>query len=225
MPAVTELPPVIAPAQHARRKFRVRGGYIVLALILLVPAAGAFGITGYFRLSSETQALRGSLMNSVPGEWHKKFAVHAGYITMALVRNLSHHFRMPAEPRAAIEALRGAEVGVYELQGEPIAAEPGQVLQASDKALRARGWERFVGVVQGEQLVAIYLPRKGLSSSHISCCLMVLHERQLVVASVRGNAEPLLELANKKLEASQPWKHFDNEVARLSGVALRKLGR
>jgi hypothetical protein len=46
-------------------------------------------------------------------------------------------------------------------------------------------------------LVGIYVPRRGVSLKYAECCLVVWHDRELVVASVRGNLEPLMEIANE----------------------------
>ena len=39
------------------------------------------------------------------------------------------------------------------------------MLVAADSAMTARGWERVVGVMDGRDLVAVYLPEKSFRSS------------------------------------------------------------
>jgi len=63
-----------------------------------------------------------------------------------------------------------------------------------------RGWERVVGVAQGRQFVAVYLPRSLRTVNRMACCVAVLNEQDLVVASARGNLEPLLALATQRLQ-------------------------
>ena len=77
--------------------------------------------------------------------------------------------------------------------------ERAAVFLATDKAMAARGWERVVGVAEKDDLVAVYLPRKGLAVGRMKCCMMVLHGPTLVVASARGNIEPLLNLSRDRL--------------------------
>ena len=67
------------------------------------------------------------------------------------------------------------------------------------REMQSRGWTRVLGVIEKKELVAIYVPA-GLSSQRMKCCLMVLDKQHLVVASVQGNAEPLLELARTYLD-------------------------
>ena len=179
---------------------RVRAGYIVLGAIVLFLMMCAIGVVGMFQLGSEATLLRKTLMSSVAGIWDKKIAIRVGGITTALVRGGSRFFNLPPEPRAALDALHGAEVGVYNLREEPGYVERGPILTRADKAMAARGWDRVVGVVQENNLVAIYMPHKKASAGNIRCCLMVFSGRDLVVVSARGNVEPLLALAEKHIE-------------------------
>jgi hypothetical protein len=195
--AACQPPPL--PLQHG---FRLRRRYVVLLMLLCLPLFGAAGVASYFRLSSQTRALRGSLMRSIPGQWDKRFAVNLGGFTLGAVRYGSRFFHMPPEPRAALEALHAAEVGVYRLQDQLESLDYNAVFLEADKSMRARGWERVVAVTQPRGMVMVYVPRKGISTSRMSCCVMVLQERDLVIASARGDLEPLLELAEKRLPAS-----------------------
>jgi hypothetical protein len=161
-------------------------------------------LASYFRLSSASQALRTSVMNSVAGQWHKKFAIHVGWPTMALVRNGSRLFHMPPEPRAALDAVHAAEVGIYNLEGQAGLPDYSSVVRATDKAMAGRGWVRIVGVAQNAEFVAVYIPKKGISLKKMGCCVVVLQDRQLVIASARGNLEPLLAIANGRLKIGSP---------------------
>ena len=183
-----------------RLRFRVRTGYVVLALVLCLPLLCAVGIAGYFRLSSATQALRNSVIESVPGQWDKRFAVHVGGLTLGLVRFGASFFNLPSEPKAALEALHGAEVGVYNLRDAPCAPDYSAMFTAADKCMRRRGWERIVGVAEGRQFVAVYMPRNLRTVKRMACCVAVLNEQDLVVASARGNVQPMLELATQHLQ-------------------------
>jgi hypothetical protein len=138
-------------------------------------------------------------MESVPGQWDKRFAVHVGSLTLGLVRFGSQFFTLPPEPKAALGALHGAEVGVYRLEGSPATLNYPAMFVAADKAMKRCGWERIVGVAKGTQFVAVYMPRNARSLQRMDCSVVVLNERDLVVAGARGNIEPLLDLAQRKL--------------------------
>jgi hypothetical protein len=139
-------------------------------------------------------------MGSIGGAWDTKIAVHLGAMTMALVRTGSRLFPLEAEPRAALETVRGAEVGIYKLASESRCAEPRSLLAAADKAMAGRGWQRVVGVCKEQDVVGVYVPGNRIGLRRMKVCVMVLHERDLVVASVRGNLEPLMALAGERLE-------------------------
>jgi hypothetical protein len=160
----------------------------------------AIAVVGMLHLGSEATILRKILMSSVPGTWDKKIAIRVGGITTALVRGGSRFFKLPPEPRAALDSLHGAEVGVYNLREEPGYVERGPILTRADKAMAARGWDRIVGVVEENNLVAVYMPHKKVSARNLRCCVVVFSGRDLVVVSARGNVEPLLALAEKHIE-------------------------
>ena len=69
------------------------------------------------------------------------------------------------------------------------------MLAAADSAMTARGWERVVGVMDGKNLVTVYLPEKNVSVHRLKCCVMVFDGKEMVLVSAQGNLEPLLKYA------------------------------
>jgi hypothetical protein len=167
---------------------------ILLGLAALLCFA-VIAVTSYFRLSAEAKILRQSAMSSIPGAWHRKIALHVGGLTTGALRAGSHLVKLAPEPRAALDALHGGEVGIYSLEEEPEVVDGCAFLARADQAMSARGWERVVGVSKERELVAVYSPRRGVSSCDLRCCVVVFQGRDLVVVSARGNLEPLLEIA------------------------------
>ncbi len=94
-------------------------------------------------------------------------------------------------------------MGVYKLTDANGIASAAEILADTDTTMNKRGWERVVGVVHDQQTVAIYVPHKGLSKSNLECALLVLHDRDLIIAAGSGNPMPLIELASKKIEQHQ----------------------
>jgi len=189
-------------APRERRK-GLTAGFVAISALLLVFVMAVVGITGVFRLSSPTAALRTSVMAAVPGPWDKTIALRVGWFTTGLIRAGSRCFQMPAEPRAAIDALHGAEVGVYKLERDPASADFKTLFTTADQAMRRCGWDRIVGVVQDQQFVAVYFPHRKVSLRGVKCCVVVFHGRDLVVASASGNLEPLLELAEEHIDMGE----------------------
>jgi len=181
---------------------------VALLSIPIVVLLAVIGVAGYFRLSPDASTLRQSLMSEVSGTWHKKFVIHVGPLTTGVVRLCSGWFKLPREPKAALEAIHGAEVGVYKLDGEVLPLNGGAVLARADKAMSSRGWVRAVGVCKEEELVAIYLPRRTFCSQNLKCALLVCHSRDLVVVSARGNLEPLLEIARRQIDLGALSSHL-----------------
>ena len=201
--AGTRVPPVITSVAGSRRG-GLRAGHVILCVALCLPLICAVAVAGYFRPSYPTRALRTSLMQSMPGQWDKRFAVHVGSLTLGLVRFGSQFFTLPPEPKAALGALNSAEVGVYKLEGPPATLDYPAMFVAADKAMKRCGWERIVGVAKAAQFVAVYMPRNVRTFKRIGCSVVVLNNRDLVVAGARGNLEPLLALAQHKLQEQNP---------------------
>jgi hypothetical protein len=187
-------PPVISPAPIARR-FKKR--YVFIAAVLVLFCLSARAVTGYFFLGSASSALRNTV-KARAGGCEKKFAVRLGWITTGLIRYGSSFVHLPPEPRLIIDTLHRLEVGVYKLPSGGEDIQRAQILTDTDAAMTKRGWDRIVGVVHQEQVVAIYAPHRGLSGSNIECAVLVLNGRDMVVAAGQANPAPLLELAFKK---------------------------
>ena len=179
------------------KKLDTRRLPIAVTLILL-----PLGLSGCFRVSSDVAALRDSVMKSAPTAWEEQIEIGVGAITLNLARTGLAFVELEPEARAALKAVRGAEVGVYKRRGGGGERQLKQsaILRAADKAMTDRGWDRIVGVVNGRELVAIYAPREVRSTRNMKVCLVTVNERELVVASARSNLEPLMELAFNQLD-------------------------
>jgi hypothetical protein len=188
------------PVPKARFPF----GWLVCGMLLLIVLLCGYGIVSFFQLGAEASVLQASLKQSAGGEWHKQIAINAGWFTTGLLRAATRFVHLPPEARTVLGAIHGAEVGIYRQKGVHLPLDFGAALEAADKGMRGKGWERVVGVVQPleRQLVAVYLPRKGLSPRRMKCCVMVVQREDLIIAGARGDLASLLSLAADRI-------HFD----------------
>ena len=172
---------------------------------LAIPAALALlsvGLTGCFRISSDAQALRDSVMKSASGEWDEEIEIGVGALTLNLARAGLAFVSLEPEARAALAAARGAEVGVYRLQKQRRRLDHATMLAKADQAMSRRGWDRVVGVMNEREFVAVYVPNHVRSTRNVKICVVVMDGQELVVASARGNLEPLMEIAFSRA----PWR-------------------
>lgn len=152
--------------------------------------------TGCFRLGSDAQALQQSLAKSIGADCDRVVELSVGSLTLGLVRAGSTFFELDDEARTALGVFRGAEVGVYQLK----MSEPWNVasaLEAADRAMERRGWDRVVGVLQQKELVGVYVTRNTSRSDLLEVCVCVVQPREMVVASVRADANSVVELAGQ----------------------------
>ena len=178
----------------------------ILAALLLLIVVIAVEVVSCFHLSSDTKALRNSLIKSSGVEWRQRIALNAGGLTLSAVRAALSFVNLDAGARAALQSVRGAEVGVYQLPSGAKPPDRAAMLAAADAAMTARGWDRVVGVMDGPDLVTVYLPGKIASARRMKCCLMVFDGQEMVVVSARANLEPLLKyaLAHQRAETGTP---------------------
>jgi hypothetical protein len=183
------VPPVVRPPA---KRLWLRG---ILVVLLLLPVVIAVEAVSCFHLSADTKALRNSLIKSSGVEWRQQIALNAGGLTLSAVRAGLSFVNLDAGARAALQAVRGTEVGIYQLPSGAKPPDRAAMLAAADAIMTARGWDRVVGVMDGGDLVAMYLPDKTASTRRMKCCLMVFDGQEMVVVSARANLEPLLKYA------------------------------
>lgn len=102
---------------------------------------------------------------------------------------------LPVDARDALKSVRRVSVGVYETEGEPPRAT---VMQRADTAMARRGYTRLVGVADGEDTVLVYAPA-DTADDEIEVCVAACERGQVVIASVRLDAEPLATLVQRNL--------------------------
>jgi hypothetical protein len=183
------VPPVVRPPAK-----RLWLRYILAALLLLTVVI-AVEVVSCFHLSSDAKALRNSLIKSSGVEWRQQIALNAGGLTLSAVRAGLSFVNLDAGARAALQSVRGAEAGIYQLPSGAKPPDRAALLAAADAAMTARGWDRVVGVMDGRDLVTVYLPGKTTSARRMKCCVMVLDGQEMVVVSARADLEPLLKYA------------------------------
>jgi hypothetical protein len=160
-------------------------------------------LTGCFRVSSDLRALRDGLMKPASADWEENIEVGVGALTLGVARAGLSFVDLPPEARAALDAARGAEVGVYRLHNNGKRVNRAAMLAQADKAMDKAGWDRMVTVMNDHELVVIYVPDTMGSIRNIKVCVVVFDGQQLVLASARSNVEPLLNLALNRPEFRQ----------------------
>lgn len=195
-PSLNNAPLTVSPPP---RRFKWRylflgvlaaGGIFVLALVLsLMPGR-------------EVQTIRGAVAGAHSAGVETKISFGLGRIALGLVRFIGSFGPLDADAKLALGAIRGADVSIQELREKLAPGERLNVLTATDEAMARKGWERVVGVVEGDahmgdEIIGIYAPRTLKSDDELSLAIFVLEDRQLITVAARCRLEPLIELASR----------------------------
>lgn len=209
--AIPPIIPPLLPRDRVERFFRWMGATLLVCLLLLV--AAVYAASGYFRLSSEMSGLRDSLQAASGRDWHRTIALNIGGFTFGAARAGLSFVEMPDQARVALQTIKGCEVGIYQTMADSETADRGAMLAAADQAMERRGWERVVGVIDDENLVAVYVPLKIASVSRMKCAVMVCEGNQMIIASTRANLNPAIQFALAKADFSGARKLFRKRPA------------
>ena len=161
--------------------------------------------TGCFRVSSETRALRDAALDNGLGGAEEKIEFALGRFTFAAA-NFGLSFvetdQIPDEARILLGSVKGAEVSVYNFKKR--AGDLSKVMADADRALEKRGFERLVGVIERDQLVAVYIPKKMRSARDVRFSVLVLNNRDLVCVSARGDVRTIMDFAMARAQEHLP---------------------
>ena len=134
------------------------------------------------------------------GNWTWRVSARVDAAPLMVARFITGFIqKIPPEARLALQAARSGEVTVYERTGDGYSRDYRRLLADADQVMTHDGYERIVGVLEGSDLVAIYLPTGLQSPRKAQATVLVVNDNNLVVASASANLEPLFKLARQKL--------------------------
>jgi hypothetical protein len=167
-------------------------------------------VASALRLNGDAQALRNSFLGAANAGFERKIEVNAGWPTVSIAKTGLEFAKLPPEARQMLRAFHGGEVGVYHLDRRAGRRETAAGFSVADEAMKRRGWERLVGVMDRDQVVAIYVEREGSPENNFKVCFAVKERDQLVVGSARADLEPIMELAREKMSFPGKDQHRIN---------------
>jgi len=195
-------PPILCNPPSSRPSTALKALVSVFAFIfllgLLFLGLTVYAITSYVRLGSDERALRNSLLKASSADWHTKGEVNVGPCTVTAARIGLAFAHLKPEARTAVSCVRAGQFGMYETSG--YSGDRVAMLSAADKVMERRGWDRVVGVINDENLVAVYIGRDSSDDLDLKVCVAVIDEGRLILASARGDLEPLMKFANEHPE-------------------------
>lgn len=190
-----------APTTSAVPAPRRRRWPWVLAIGLSPFLILALAAASYLTLDRDAAALRRHVVAATQAKWDTKVQLSVGRFTIGatcLALRLASNSEA-ATAAQALAAVKHASVGVYELTSGPLALSREQFFGETDRAMRARGWSRLVGVADQHDNVLIYVEDEADADEPLGLCLAVVSQRELVVVSTSIEAAELSGLLQEHL--------------------------
>lgn len=182
---------------------------IVVALGMALVVTAGVTIARGLRPAANATCFPAQLVEELGLSTHTTVEVKAPSVLFAGARLAAKFVDLEPEAKAALSVLRGAEVGVYEVTSSHGQSVSGDLMKASDAYLGRSGFERLVRVMDDSETILVYISFVDDKSDIIKICVLVLSDRELVVASVSGRLEPLMELASATLSEHRDDHQFN----------------
>lgn len=185
----------------------------ILAPFLSLAVVIAYGLSCLLPTQS-TRELSHIAIHGSGGNWTWRGSARIDVVPLIAARFFCGFIkRIPPEARLALQAARFGEATVYERSGGGSTQDYRRLLADADGAMTHNGYERVVGVLEGPDLVAVYLPIGLQSQCRAQATVLVVSDTQLVVVSATANLEPLFGLVRAKIAESHP-KAFADSIHR-----------
>lgn len=132
-------------------------------------------------------------------EWRRQVEVNVGPFGLGLARlvtAVADLDEMDDVARAALRGLRHVQVSIYQTR-QPSMRHSGASFLAAADVLEEASWQRVVGVLDGDDAVAIFVPRDLDASSAVEICVAVCSEGTLVVVAAVTNLDGLVPVISQ----------------------------
>ena len=187
--------PPLEPRSTASRRWWLLIPFLLVVAVLFVVSFACYSLPGFLHVGRDAAALRNGLLKTASHEFAPVVEANLGPVTFWAVRTGLGFAPLEPEARMALRAVRAAEVSYSQRSHPGGKLDPATMLADADRAMTARGWERIVGVREGEDLVAVYVPKNLRSPRDVRFCVALVGAEELVVAAGRSNLEPLMDIA------------------------------
>lgn len=189
-------PPVLSTAPPGRSWRWSLLPLVLLLLLAAVPLSLAAGVWNAVRTGSDVTALRRAAIQASDSQWERQVEFKVGRLLFTLGRFGLGFLPLDSDARLALRSVRSVEVAVFQAPNRRNDSNRAAILTSADQTMTRRGWERVVGVVDGENTVAVYVPNR-LRANLLHACVLVVNEENLVVVSAETDLDAVLKLVER----------------------------
>lgn len=183
------------PLRASPRRFWKLFVGVVLAVVLMLVGLGGL-LAWAWRPSGDLQALRAAVRSPSAGAWRPELEVSLGRLPAWCARSALGWIDLPPEARAAVNAIRSAQVGIYRRPATATSSESTslEMLRSMEKNLSERGWSPVATVREGDRTIAVLTRGESAeSTAPLAACALVVEEARLIVVAGDFQLAPLLE--------------------------------
>ena len=146
-------------------------------------------------LNRDTAVLRSAMFAATGAHTKTTVQLDLGPVSFLLVRGVVALIpQAPPETRLALESVKRACVGVYQMPQRTNVRDGAGLMTRADEEMARRGWSRAIGVNQKDQTVLLYTPTTAADGDRLRVCVAVCDGNQIVVMSTEVEAERLQRL-------------------------------
>ena len=172
---------------------------LLLSLLIGVFVAGATVLRA-FKPPTDRSGLRSELLTCLEGSRVSSIEVAIPSWVATLGRVGVSLAAIDPDIKAAIQPVKGGQVGVYEFEECPSRKNMMTLLEVADRELEGEGWLRMVTVLEDSKLVVVYgLDSSPRSGQEIEAFVIVVDQHKVVIACATGYTDPLIQLASSAL--------------------------
>jgi len=177
---------------------RVRVWWFLLAALAALIALPIYAVSSLLHIRPETRIVRSAAMEAVApqSDWHRQIEINVGPVGLGLARLVTAFVDVNDVDEiayTALSAIHNVQVSVYQSRG-PSGMNGRAAFQSAAAAMGGQSWQRVVGVLDGDDTVAVFVPSDLDAEGSIEVCVVVCSEDTLVIAATRADLDALAPL-------------------------------
>jgi len=180
---------------------RVRVWWFMFAALAVLIALPIYAVSSLLHIRSSARIMPAVSLEAVApsSDWRRQVEINIGPTSLGLARLVAAFADLDEMDDIACAALRGihhVQVSVYQAR-HPSTKNGRKSFLAGTSARVGESWQRVVGVLDGDDAVAVFIPSDLEASGAIEICVVVCSDDTLVVAATEAELDTLVPVIHQ----------------------------